>query len=340
MNLRMMELIAPPETAEEARTIVEDKNILGLWTDDLEDGHAVLRVLLDADQTEAISDTLSEQFGKVEGFRIMFFSVEATLPQPDIDEEQDGQADEETEGPGRVSREELYADVSEGSKLTYSYLAMVVLSTLVAAVGLIYDDIVAIIGAMVIAPLMGPNVAMALAVTLADEKLGWQSVKTNIGGLFLVFLISLALGAVLSINPGNQQFMSHTAVTYGDLTISIAAGAAGVLAYTVGVPATIIGVAVALALLPALVSLGLLLGAGYTELAIGSLILTVTNIISINLAGVATFLIQGVHPRKWWEEKKALKASRIALALWLVLLVVLAVSIWYWGQVDLRGMVS
>ena len=62
----MMELIAPPETASEARKIVEDKNILGIWNDDLEDGCAVLRVLLDVEQTETISDTLSEKFGNVE----------------------------------------------------------------------------------------------------------------------------------------------------------------------------------------------------------------------------------------------------------------------------------
>src|SRR5699024_556424 len=317
------------------------KNILGLWTDDLEDGCAVLRVLLDVEQTENISDTLSEKFGNVEGFRVMLFSVEATLPQPEINEEDENgedAADEEANGPGRVSREELYTDVINGSEMTPAYLAMVILSTLVAAVGLVYDDVVAIIGAMVIAPLMGPNVAMALAVTLADEKLGWLSVKTNIGGLFLVFLVSLVLGMILTIDPGSQQFLSHTSLTFGYLTVSVAAGIAGVLAYTVGVSAAIIGVAVSLALLPALVSLGLLLGAGYLELAIGSLILTVTNVISINLAGVVTFLIQGVHPRKWWEEKKAKKASRIALGLWLVLFVILAVSIWYWGQFDLKSM--
>lgn len=334
----MMELVAPPETVREARKLVEDKNIIGTWIDDFDDGCTVLRVLLDADQTENISDALSKEFEDVDGFRIMLFSVEATLPKPE-EKEEDEAVDEDESSPGRISREELYADVTEGSNFDWVYVTMVFLSTLVAAVGLVYDEVIAIIGAMVIAPLMGPNVAMALAVTLADEKLGWRSVKTNIGGLFIVFITAFVLGLFLKFDPGNGQITSHIAVTFGDLTVSMAAGVAGVLAYTVGVPATIIGVAVALALLPALVSLGLLLGAGYIKLAIGAFILTVTNVICINLAGVVTFLIQGIRPRSWWEEKKAKKATRIAIATWFVLLVILAVSIWYWGQFDVQSMV-
>lgn len=170
MNLRLLELIAPPDTAREAREVIKDENIVGIWTENIDNGCAVLRVLLDVDQTETISDTLSEKFGGVNGFRIMLLAVEATLPQPEIDEEDS--KEEEAEGPGRVSREELYSDVTEGSELTRIYLAMVVLSTLVAGVGLVIDDVATIIGAMVIAPLLAPNVSMALAVTLGDVLAG------------------------------------------------------------------------------------------------------------------------------------------------------------------------
>lgn len=123
------------------------------------------------------------------------------------------------------------------------------------------------------------------------------------------------------------------------IVIALAAGSAGVLAFTRGVPATIVGVMVAVALLPPLVDVGLLLGAGYMQLAVGAAILTVTNLICINLAGVLTFLVQGVRPRSWWEEKKAKKATRIAIAVWLALLVIFAVIIWYWGRSDVQSMI-
>ena len=337
MNLRMMELMAPPETAEEAREILKDENIVGIWTDDYEDGCAVLRILLDFDLTESITDTLSDKFEDVDGFRILIFDVEASLPQPEP-EEAEGQEEDEAEGPGRVSREELYADVTDGSELTSVYLAMVILSTLVAGVGLILDDVATIIGAMVIAPLLAPNVSLALASTLGDLDLGWRSLKANAAGLFASLGVAFLMGLIFTIDPEVDQIISRTMVNLKHIIIALAAGSAGVLAFTRGVPATIVGVMVAVALLPPLVVVGLLLGAGYMQLAVGAGILTFTNLICINLAGVVTFLVQGVRPRKWVEEKQAKKASSTAIAIWLALLVAFGIAIWYWGGLDVEKM--
>ncbi len=334
MNYRMLELTAPPETTRKARQIVEEQEVLGVWTDTLDDGCAILRVLVDTDRTESLSDTLSEKFGHADGFRIMLFSVEATLPQPEVDDskEEKKSSDESSEKVvGRISREELYADVTSGSELNWVYIGMVLLSTLVAGVGLIRDDVAVIIGAMVIAPLLGPNVSMALSATLGDLDLGWRSLKANAAGLFSSLALALIMGLMLQVDLESQQIINKTTVSLGDITIALAAGSAGVLGFTRGVPATIVGVMVAVALLPPLVNVGLLLGAGHTSLAMGSVILTLTNLICINLAGILTFLIQGVRPRTWWEAQKAKRAVRAAISIWFVLLVVLAVIIWYWN---------
>lgn len=322
----MLELTAPPETTKEARKIVEEKNILGVWTNNLDEGYSILRILVDTDQIENLSDELTQKFSDADGFRIMLFSVEATLPQPDLEKKK---KQEEQEGEqrylGRVSREELYADVTSGSELSWVYIALVLLSTLVAGVGLARDDVAVIIGAMVIAPLLGPNVSLALSVTLGDLELGWRSLKTNAAGILASFALAFLLGFILQVDLESQQLVNKTNVSMNDITIALAAGSAGVLAFTRGVPAAIVGVMVAVALLPPLVNVGLLLGAGFTNLAIGSVILTVTNLICINLAGILTFLVQGIRPRSWWEAEKAKKATRAAVALWFFLLVVLAV---------------
>lgn len=337
MDYRMLELTAPPETIKEARKVVKEGEPLGVWTDTLEDGCAILRVLLNTDRTEALSDKLIEKFSSAEGFRIMLFSVEATLPQPDIEEqEESGDEEKSTDNyVGRISREELYADVTSGSELTWVYIGMVILSTLVAGVGLIRNDVAVIIGAMVIAPLLGPNVSMALSATLADWDLGLRSLKTNAAGLLASLVAAIVMGLVLHVDLESQQILNKMSVSFGDITIALAAGSAGVLAFTRGVPATIVGVMVAVALLPPLVNVGLLLGSGYYNLAVGSIILTFTNLICINLAGILTFLVQGVRPRTWWEAQKAKKAVRTAIAIWFVLLVILAVIIWYWNLTPL-----
>ncbi len=334
----MLELIAPPETAKEARTFVEEEEVLGVWSDNLEDGCSILRILVDANRTEALTDALTEKFSHIEGFRIMLLEVQATLPQPkeeaeeeDEEDSQEEKDEQEKKFTARISREELYADVASGSELNTVFIGLVFLSTLVAGVGLVRDDVAVIIGSMVIAPLLGPNVSMALSVTLGDLDLGWKSLKTNIAGLLASFALAFVMGLVMHVDLESQQLINKTNVNWGDITIALAAGSAGVLAFTRGVPAAIVGVMVAVALLPPLVNVGLLLGAGYMNLAIGSIILTTTNLICINLAGILTFLVQGIQPRSWWEVEKAKKATRIAIGIWIALLAILAIIIWYWN---------
>ena len=94
----------------------------------------------------------------------------------------------------------------------------------------------------------------------------------------------------------------------------------GVAAFEI---ATLIGVMVAVALLPPLVTCGLLLGSGRPGLALGALALFLMNLICVNLAGVTTFLLQGIRPANWWEKDRAVKATRIAIGLWVALLAVL-----------------
>lgn len=333
MDYRLLELIAPPDTAKKARKIAKDEEVLGIWSNKIDEGCSILRILVDVRQTESLSDKLSDRFSDVSGFRIMLFTVEATMPQPELADQEESE-DEDEEGSsklvGRISREELYADVTSGSELTWVYLALVLLSTLVAGVGLVRDDVAVIIGAMVIAPLLGPNVSMALSVTLADLELGWRSLKSNAAGVFLSFGVALIMGMVMEVDLESQQLINKTSVSMGDITVALAAGGAGVLGFTRGVPAAIVGVMVAVALLPPLVNVGLLLGAGFGNLAIGSFILTITNLICVNLAGILTFLIQGVRPRTWWEAEKAKSATRAAIAIWFILLMGLAVIVWYW----------
>jgi uncharacterized membrane protein len=113
---------------------------------------------------------------------------------------------------------------------------------------------------------------------------------------------------------------SRTRVRLGDTEVALASGCAGALAFTTGVSAALIGVMVAVASLPPLVTFGLLLGGGHPVLAMGAFSLFLLNLICVNLAGVATFLVEGIHPASWWEKDRAVKATRVAIGLWLGLL--------------------
>jgi uncharacterized hydrophobic protein (TIGR00341 family) len=139
----------------------------------------------------------------------------------------------------------------------------------------------------------------------------------------IAFGVSLGLGFFLVIDPGLREIASRTAVSYADIVLALASGIAASLSVTTGAPAVLIGVMVSVALMPPLVVFGLLLGSGNAILAIQALELVAVNMICINLAGVVTFLVQGVRPLNWWEASKAKKATRYAIIIWIILLLCL-----------------
>jgi uncharacterized hydrophobic protein (TIGR00341 family) len=206
-------------------------------------------------------------------------------------------------------------------------MAMVFLATIVAAIGLLRDNVAVLIGAMVVAPLLGPNVGLSLATTLGDSKLGFSALRANVLGILVGLALSSCLGFIFTVDPEMHEILSRTEVGLSDIFLALAAVCAGALAFTTGLSPALIGVMVAVALLPPLVASGLLLGAGRLPMALGAFLLFITNVICVNLAGVMTFLIQGIRPRTWWEADKAKKATRNAILLWSILLIVLGVLI-------------
>lgn len=326
MPLRLLELTLADAEGEGLRERLEGLPVVDLWTAESTDGAGWVRVVVDARHAEAVSDVLVEHFGSREGFRLTVLALEATLPQVEEPADDDQPAAETEAGepePQRVSREELYEDLSQGSRLSSIYAVMVVLSTMVAAVGLIRGDVTIIIGAMVVAPLLSPSIALALASTLGDSQLARRSLKTvGVGGALAVGL-SILLGTVLQVDPTAAELAARTRVNLSDIVLALSAGAAGTLAFTSGVPAVVVGVMVASALLPPLVAAGLLAGAGHGVPAARALLLLLTNLTCINLAAIATFFLQRVRPRSWWEEDRAKRATRLAAAIWITMLVVL-----------------
>jgi uncharacterized hydrophobic protein (TIGR00341 family) len=328
MPLRLLEVTAPREDLARIPELLGEVHVVHVWTSEEAATTGLLHILVDAESTEALSDLLVGQLGSRSDFRLTSLPVEATLPvvPPPEPTPALGAGEEPTVvrvGPKRISREELYEDVAHASELTHVYVVMVALSTVVAAVGLIRGDVAIVIGAMVIAPLLGPNVALALAATLGDLDLAKRSLKAIAVGVTTAATLSILLGMVLHVDPAARELASRSRADVTDVALALAAGAAGSLAFTSGVSGVVVGVMVAVALLPPIVVAGLLAGAGHWAAAVGALTLVVVNVTCINLAAVATFLVQKVRPRTWWEADRAKRATRRAVAAWVVMLAVL-----------------
>lgn len=333
MPIRQIEVVVPKDAKEDFQHLLKDNSVEHYWNEESESGF-LLKALVDASKTEAFLDKAETVMGGSEGYRLVMQDVEATLPRVEEskeEEEEEGDAEDALESPLRgirVSREELYTDISESVNLTPVYIAMVTFSTIVAALGMLRDSAAVVIGAMVIAPLLGPNVALALSTTLGDSELFNKSIKTNIMGIMVAFAISAILGIFLQVDMTVYEIASRTEVHLSDIALALASGAAGVLAYTIGMSAAVIGVMVAVALLPPLVTAGLLVGDMQFTAAYYAFLLLTTNIICVNLAAVVTFAVQGVTPRTWYKAAKAKKINKIALTFWGVLLLILSLLIY------------
>jgi uncharacterized hydrophobic protein (TIGR00341 family) len=324
MALRLIEMVLREKDGGAVRELLKEHKVLEHQQLRLPDGEVLVRILLDAEQSEAVLDLLEKQYAGGEGNRVVILPVEATLPRAEPEPAATpGQAPSEEKPPERIGREELYEDIKDAARCSWVYLAMSVLSTIVATVGLYYNSVAIIIGAMVIAPLLGPNMALALGTTLGDLSLLRRALLTGLAGIATAMALSVIIGVLLQVNPASPEVASRTGVGLGDIAVALASGCAGALAFTTGVSATLIGVMVAVALLPPLATFGLLLGGGQPALAMGAFSLFLMNLICVNLAGVTTFLVQGIHPASWWEKDRAAKATRIAIGLWVALLAAL-----------------
>ena len=344
MPLRVIELITPRQDKEEViKSLEEHRPGEGYvyWMSPLEDDTALcFRIVLDVEESEDVMDKLENLFAWSEKYRLVVYDAQATVPrlsEPAKEKKPEGEEGEEGNGNGngtkrrnRISREELYADVLDTSVLGRNFMMLVLLSSIIAVIGLVRDNVAIIIGAMVLAPLLGPNVGLSLATTLGDKELASASSRTLAVGIAITLAVSVLFGMVFGLPDHSAQLAERSVIAYSDVILAIVSGVAGIISFTMGVPTSLVGVMVALALLPPLTACGIFLGAADFARAGGAGLLFLANVICLNLAGVLTFLVQGIQPLTWWEQKRAKAATLRGVLIWtgllLALLGVLALS--------------
>ncbi|ARP70490.1 DUF389 domain-containing protein [Streptomyces pluripotens] len=214
----------------------------------------------------------------------------------------------------RRSLEELSDDLDLSSGDTTAkrsaFWTMLVLSSVIAAGGVLTDSTATVIGAMIIAPLSTPIMGIALG-----------SVRRRRTGAALVVLFAclavIAVGMLFSVVlPGdydlvsNSQIASRTSPGLMDLVAALATGFAGAVALARrDVAAVLPGVAIAISLVPPLVVAGVCLGKLSGWLALGSLLLFVSNLFALVFGGMVVFATLGYGAE---ADKKAGRPARVA----------------------------
>ncbi len=176
---------------------------------------------------------------------------------------------------------------------SFSFHFMLGLSAIIATLGLLANSAAVIIGAMIVAPLMGPIVGMAYSTAMGNRRLLRRSSFTLLKGILLTIGVSWLATSIIGLDTVDSEIMSRVKPTLIDFGIAMAAGAAGAFANTRrSISSAMPGVAIAVALVPPLSVVGIGMAQGEADIALGALLLFLTNLICIIFFGSLVFLFQ------------------------------------------------
>ncbi len=221
---------------------------------------------------------------------------------------------------------ELREILSNSAQPGVNYFVLIVLSSIIATLGLLLDSAAVVIGAMLVAPLMSPILGFSLGIVLGDVRLIRLAVEAVFKGVVLALTLAVLIGIVSPFRELTGEVLARTQPNLLDLTVALASGMAG--AYALArkeVSAALPGVAIAAALMPPLCVAGVGLSLGEANIAVGAFLLFLANIAAISLAGVIVFFTLGIRSQTWQPESRG--RLRRALVGFVLLVLVIAVPL-------------
>ncbi len=312
-----------PEGHADSVTATFDDHPGANWTvGHPQDGMCEAQLLVGSGDTQTVVDRLQSLLASADNWRIVVLPVEAAvLPKHGEDKIEAKEKSQNT----MALREEIYHDVSQGARVNRDFIALTMLSAIVAALGINADNVAVVIGAMVIAPLLGPILAFSFSCAIGNLELMWRSAQTALVGLSVGVATGFCVGTVIPVDLSSGELLSRTDVGLDAIALALASGAAAALSVLTGLSATLVGVMVAVAILPPAVAVALFLAAGEIGFAAQAIVLLAINVVSVNLASQLVFFTMGVRPRTWLERRSAQRSTAISISVWAVLLVALVV---------------
>ncbi len=226
-------------------------------------------------------------------------------------------------------RPDLYCETAEAAADTdLPFWLVLFLSGAIATLGLVLDSTAVVIGAMLVAPLLGPLLGLSLALAVGDGRLFVQTAATILLGAAGIVALAALLTWVLPFTTLTDEILSRTRPTTLDLAIAVFSGAAGAVVTAsreTRLSASIPGVAVAVALVPPLGVAGYGVAMAEWSFVRGALLLFGANLAGIVLSGMLLFLLLGMNraevvqaARAWHESGKASGlAARLSHLRWL-----------------------
>ncbi len=333
MTLRELTILAPDGQDKKIKAIIKNFDVVEIWESIKPKGQPKeINVVVATDQLQNLTDALQEAFHKQKGWRLIVSPVETTIPRQEDKKEESEPNENAQKVYGGLTREALYEQILKGATINSDFILLVFLSVIVTIIGLITDNLAVIIGAMVIAPLLGPNLALSFGISLGDQNMIAWALKANVVGVGITIVLSVLFGFFVPNEylSASHEYTLRASVGYDGIILALASGAAAVLSLTTGISSTMVGVMVAVALMPPAVTFGLALGGGLFPDAYGVFLLLAINVICVNIAAIGVFTHKGIKPRSWYMQNKSKQSKKMSLLILVFLLTFLILLVYVW----------
>ena len=311
--MKQVQITVPYEKTEAVFDFVVDtlgiKTVTKMNTDN---AHLLYFRIPDAQVNEAIEKLKSRGVGVEYGF-IDILDLKATLPR-----ETEEVSDTKIQRDATLAVEEIYENVKKQSKLSFDFIAFSILAAAMAGFGLLQNNTTVIVASMLLSPLMGPMLGVALGYVVRDRALFIKGTRNELISLGLSFTVGIVM-AIMFFIGGSASYVGtiETQMIAGDITevtrragfslldigVALISGPAVAISVTKGDMSSLVGVAISAALMPPAVNAALMimLGAMHAStvvigIGIGSLMLLAMNIILIDLSAIVMFRIKKLTP--------------------------------------------
>ena len=233
-----------------------------------------------------------------------------------------------------IAREELRSKAEGLSNSFPTYVIMTLVSALVGTAGLLLDSPATVVGSMVIAPLIGPALSASVGTVIDDDDLFRRGVKLQALGVVLTVAAATVfsfvvrwLGVVPPTLDPTQLGEIHERLEPNllSLIVALGAGVAGSVSLTAGVSTALVGVMIAVALIPPAAAVGIAIAWRLPGSALGAAVLTLVNLLSINLSALAVMWYSGYRPDRFFRHDEARSATLKRLVVLVVAIAVLSV---------------
>jgi len=273
---------------------------------------------------ELLDDLITKLQESALDFRLKQTMIEVSTPDFVISSVLKRAEEKEEKVKEKTPIEKLIDSIRPYKKLDLGKISLTTVAGIVALTGLFLNNVAIIIGAMLLSPLLGPIYAFSINTAIGRGREAFKSIG-NLGIMLLVVLI-ISFIATLLIDPfvdleKTEEIKSRTDPNIIYIIMAILLGFAAIFALSKGISESIAGVAIAAALLPPTVVVGIAF-ALYPGDAINAIILTLENILGLIAGGLSAVIILGIGPRKYYEKAIARKFI-IRTALLIIILIIL-----------------